>query len=188
MRRRAFSLFELAAACGVLCVLAALLVIPAYSRYASARQAGDAAAILAQDIGYLERYAQDSQPLEGAAIEVHSDDPLRYTAYSGRPSEMDPQSHIREVLLVRDFPEVRLVPGALSSTSPLLFANNGSAQYVASGQWADQHQAVTIVLQSRVDGAGEWVCSGRPLWSTVDLEIDRRGQGKHETPANDFPP
>jgi prepilin-type N-terminal cleavage/methylation domain-containing protein len=149
--RRGFSLFEMLASCAVIAVLASLLVIPSYIRYTKAREVDDASSILAQDIGYLERFAQDSDPLEGATIEVQSDDPLRYTCYSGRPSLMDPQSHIRDVLIVRDFPNVRIEPGALDHASPLLFARNGSLQYVSGGDWNDQHEAFSIELQSRVE-------------------------------------
>jgi prepilin-type N-terminal cleavage/methylation domain-containing protein len=159
--QRGFSLFELLASCAIVAILASLLVIPSYVKYAQARQIDDASAILAQDIGYLERFAQDSDPLEGATIEVQSDDPLRYTCYSGRPSLMDPQSRIRDVLIVRDFPDVRIVPGALSHASPLLFARNGSIQYVADGQWNDQHQTFSIELQSKVE-------AGRTSYLTVD--------------------
>lgn len=149
--QRAFSLLELMVACGVLAVLAALLVIPAYVGYARAREVDDASAVLAADIAYLERFAQDSAPFEGATIEVQSEDPLRYTCYSGRPSSMDPQSYIRGVLFKRTFDNVQLVAGPLHRESPLLFARNGSVQYVAGGQWADQHVPVTIVFRSRID-------------------------------------
>jgi type II secretory pathway pseudopilin PulG len=149
--RRAFSVLELMVVAGLLAILAAMIVIPAYSRYTRGRQAEDAAAELAQDISYLERYAQDSAPYEGATIEVQTNDPLTYTCYSGRPSYMDPQSYIRGVLFVRQFPDVALIPGALSRRSPLLFARNGSVQYVAANQWADQHVPVTFELVSRLD-------------------------------------
>lgn len=134
--------------CAILFGLAALFVIPQYAKYSRARQVDDAAAILAQDIAYLERYAQNSEPYEGATIEVKSNDPLRYTCYSGRPSSLDGVWHIRGVLFARDFPEVALAPGALDRKSPLLFAHNGSVQYISAQQWADQHTPVTIELHS----------------------------------------
>lgn len=151
MMRRGLTVVEMMVVAGLIAMLAAILIIPAYERYARARQAGDAAAVLAQDIGYLERFAQDSAPYEGATIEVDSVDPLVYTCYSGRPSLMDPQSYIRGVLLVRRFPDVALVPGALARNSPVLFARNGSIQYVQGGQWNDQHTPVAIELVSRLD-------------------------------------
>jgi hypothetical protein len=64
---------------------------------------------------------------------------------------MDGQSHIRDVLIVREFPDVALLPGALDRKSPFLFAHNGSVQYVSAQQWADQHAPVTIELHSRVE-------------------------------------
>jgi len=148
---RGHSLFELLVVCAILAGLAALIVIPQYARYARARQVDDAAALLAQDIAYLERFAQNSEPYEGATIEVKSNDPLAYTCYSGRPTSMDGQSHIRGVLIVREFADVALVPGALSRNSPFLFAHNGSVQYVQNDEWADQHAPVTIELRSTVE-------------------------------------
>ena len=144
---RAYALVEVTVVVLILAGLAALL-IPSYVLYAHAREVDDAAVVLAQDIAYLERFAQNSEPYEGATIEVQSDDPLQYTCYSGRPSGMDPQSHIRDVLFVRTYVHVMLLPGALHRNGPLLFAHNGSVQYVADHKWADQHVPVTIQLES----------------------------------------
>ena len=152
MRRRGHTMIELVVVCAILAVIALVTVVPRYVEYARARQTGDAASILSQDIGYLERFAQNSEPFEGATIEIDSADPLKYTCYSGRPSGLDPQSHIRATLFVRSFPDVALGSGPLRRGSPLLFAHNGSIQYVDHGQWADQHQIVTIELRSRSDG------------------------------------
>ena len=149
--RRAFTVLELIVVCAVFSVLALAVVIPQYAGYTRARQVGDAAAILSGDIAYLERFAQNSEPFEGATIEVESDDPLAYTCYSGRPSSFNPQWRIRDVLIVRSFDDVALVPGALHRGGPLLFAHNGSVQYITGNQWADQHAPVTIELRSRTD-------------------------------------
>lgn len=148
---RAFTAIELVVSCAVLGVLALVVFMPRYVEYARARQVDDAATVLSQDIGYLERFAQNSEPFEGATIEIGSLDPLTYTCYSGRPSSLDPQSHIRDVLFARSFPDVALDGGPLRPRTPFLFAHNGSIQYVEHGQWADQHVAVTIELRSRTD-------------------------------------
>lgn len=137
--------------CAIIAVLASVLVVPRYVEYARARQVDDAAAVLAQDIAYVERFAENSGPFEGATIEVRTENPLAYTCYSGRPQGIDPQSQIRSVLLSRSFPDVSLVPGALQRYHPFLFAHNGSVQFIAQHQWADQHQQVTIELRSRVE-------------------------------------
>jgi len=146
-----FTMIELVIVCAILGVIALLTVLPRYVEYSRARQTGDAASVLSQDIGYLERFAQNSEPFEGATIEIDSADPLKYTCYSGRPSGLDPQSHIRATLFVRSFSDVALGSGPLRRGTPFLFAHNGSIQYVDHGQWADQHQVVTIELRSRVD-------------------------------------
>ena len=152
-RARAYTIFELMAVCAILAALAAMVAIPQYAKYTRVREVDDAAAVLAQDIAYLERFAQNSGPFEGATLDVKSDDPLRYMCYSGRPALLDPQSHIRGVLIVRQFENVSLVPGALDRHSPLLFAHNGSVQYVSGNLWADQHVPVTIELRSLGDKA-----------------------------------
>jgi len=153
-RAGAFTTIELIFVCAILSILALLALLPRYVDYARARQVDDAATILSQDIAYLERFAQNSEPYEGATIEVESDDPLEYTCFSGRPARLDPLSHIRSALFVRSFADVALTPGPLGRNSALLFAHNGSIQYVAGQQWADQHAAVTIELRSRDDKAG----------------------------------
>ena len=150
-RDAAYTTIELLVTCAILTIIALLAVLPRYVEYARARQTGDAASILSQDIGYLERFAQNSEPFEGATIEIDSADPLQYTCYSGRPSGLDSQSHIRSTLFVRSFPDVSLGSGPLRRGTPFLFAHNGSIQYVDHGQWADQHEIVTIELRSRVD-------------------------------------
>ena len=165
----AFTIFELIVVCAILAGLAALFVIPQYSKYSRARQVDDAAAILAQDIVYLERYAQNSEPYEGATIEVKSNDPLQYTCYSGRPSSMDALSHIRGVLFVREFPDVALLPGVLDRKSPFLFAHNGSVQYVYGQQWADQHQPVAIELHSSVEHDRNATIDLNPFTGAVSL-------------------
>jgi Tfp pilus assembly protein PilE len=178
-RGRAYTVLELMVVAGLFALLAAMLVIPAYVKYSRAREAGDAAAILAQDISYLERFAQDSAPYEGATIEVETNDPLAYTCYSGRPSGMDPQSYLRTVLYTRRFPDVALTPGALGRSSPLLFARNGSVQYVAQDAWADQHSPVSIELVSRLD---------RSIATTVYLSPFTGGVSLTPLPAGSPPP
>jgi len=153
MRRRAFTTVELLVACAILTVLALVALLPRYVEYTRARQVGDAASVISQDIAYLERFAQNSEPFEGATIEIDSADPLEYTCYSGRPSGLDPLSHIRSALFVRSFPDVAVASGPLHRGSPFLFAHNGSIQYVDHGQWADQHVVVTVELRSRVDAS-----------------------------------
>ena len=167
--RHGFSIVELMVTFGVMAMLASLLIVPAYLNYSKAHQAADAAAILAQDIAYLERFAQDSAPFEGATIEVQREEPFEYTCYSGRPSSLDPQSHIRGVLRARTFANVRLVPGALGRSSPLMFARNGSVQYVAGGIWVDQHVPVAIVLLSREDSSRPASVRLNPFTGAVSL-------------------
>lgn len=166
-RCRAFSLIELTVASLIVAAVAIFFVIPQYARYARAREVGDAAATLVQDIAFLERFAQNSNPYEGATIEVQSDYPFRYTCYSGRPSGMDPQSHIRGVLIERSFPNVMLASGPLRHNSPFLFAHNGSIQFVANQQWNDQHIPVTIGLQSLVDDERTATVSVNPFTGAV---------------------
>jgi len=146
-----FTTIELIVACAIITTLALIAILPRYVEYSRARQVGDAASILSQDITYLERFAQNSEPFEGATIEVDSADPLKYTCYSGRPSGIDPLSHLRATLFVRSFPDVALASGPLRRGSPFLFAHNGSIQYVDHHQWADQHLVVTVELHSHVD-------------------------------------
>lgn len=148
---RAFTILELVVSCAMLAILALVAFLPRYAEYARARQVDDAATVLSQDVAYLERFAQNSEPYEGATIEVSSVDPLAYTCYSGRPSRIDPQSHIRDVLFSRSFPDVELEKGALGPQTPFLFAHNGSIQYAQHGEWADQHVPVTIELRSLED-------------------------------------
>jgi Tfp pilus assembly protein PilE len=170
MNLRGASLIEVLVVCAIAAVLASLVVIPAYDRFARARAVDDAAEILAQDVGLLERFAQNSAPFEGATIEVESEDPLQYSAYSGRPRQMDPQSHIVALLFERRFSDVRLIPGALGRNSAMLFARNGSVQYIAGGQWADQHNPVLILLQSTADTGRQAVISIDPFSGSVSAE------------------
>jgi len=150
-RRTGYTMIEVIAVCAILTALALLALLPRYSDYSRARQVTDAASVLSQDIAYLERFAENSEPYEGATIEIDSADPLKYTCYSGRPSGLDPMSHIRATLFVRSYDDVALASGPLRHENPFLFAHNGSIQYIDHQQWADQHQLVTIELRSRVD-------------------------------------
>ena len=151
VEQEGFTTLELVVACAILTVLALVALLPRYVEYSRARQVNDAATVLSQDIAYLERFAQNSEPYEGATIEIDSTDPLEYTCYSGRPTGLDPQSHLRAALHVRSFPDVALASGPLHAGSPFLFAHNGSIQYLQHQQWADQHQPVTIELRSLTD-------------------------------------
>jgi len=169
--RRAYTVVEMMVVAGIVALLASLLVIPAYQNYQRERQTEDAARQLAQDIGYLERFAQDSAPYEGATIVVQSIDPLSYTCYSGRPTGLDAQSYIRGVLATRTFPEVMLQPGPLSRDSPLLFARNGSVQYVSQDQWADQHDPIAIQLVSRIDPSVTAVVGLDPFTGAASLDV-----------------
>jgi hypothetical protein len=164
---RGASLIEALVVCAIVAMLASLIVIPAYDRFARARAVDDAAAILAQDVGLLERFAQNSAPFEGASIEVQSEDPLHYIAYSGRPNLLDPQSHIVALLFERRFSYVRLLPGALGRNSPMLFPRNGSVQYIAGGRWADQHDPALIRLQSTADPSRQAAVSIDPFTGSV---------------------
>lgn len=158
---------ELVVSCAVLAILALVVVVPRYVEYARARQVDDAATVLSQDIAYLERFAQNSEPFEGATIEIGSADPLTYTCYSGRPSRLDPQSHIRDALFSRSFPDVALDASPLRPESPFLFAHNGSIQYEQHGQWADQHVAVTIEMRSRTERTRTAAVSVDPFTGAV---------------------
>lgn len=172
-RRTAFSTLELMVVCAIFALLIALLVIPAYDRYRRARQVDDAAVQLAADIAYLERYAENSDPFEGATIEVESKDPLRYTGYRGRPTSLDPQSRIRGTLFVRSYSEAALSAGPLAHDSPLMFAHNGSVQYVVGGRWADQHVPVDIVLRSVDDRARLSTVAVDPFTGAVSVSATR---------------
>lgn len=151
--RRAFTVPEMMVVVSIVALLTALAIVPAYTKYQHERQAADAARQLAQDIGYLERFAQDSAPYEGATIVVQTLDPFAYACYAGRPTGLDAESYLRGILIQRTYPDVVLLPGALSRTSPLLFARNGSVQYIAGGKWADQHQPIAIDVISRGDAS-----------------------------------
>jgi Tfp pilus assembly protein PilE len=147
------SLIEAMVVVALVLVLTTAIAIPSYRSYASSRAAADAAATLAGDIGLLERAAQNSNAGEGSSLIVESDGPLRYSCYYGRPTVVDPSSSLGTLIVQRSFPEVVLSGGPISAATPLLFARNGSAQYVdATGKVAPQHATIEFALTSK-DGA-----------------------------------
>jgi hypothetical protein len=57
----------------------------------------------------------------------------------------------------------------MAHDSPMLFARNGSIQYVAAGAWADQHQPVSILLTSRIDRSRTATVGLNPFTGAVSL-------------------
>ncbi len=127
-------------------VLAALVVMPTYRAYVGARAPTDAATTLAEDIALLERAAQNGIAGDGSSLVIVSDNPFAYRCYHGRPSSSDPDSALGSLIVERRFTGVTLEPGPISESSPLLFASNGSAQYVSGGTVANQHATIEFVL------------------------------------------
>ena len=144
--RRGVTLLETLAVAAVISVLAAIAIVPAYRDYQLSRAARDAAQTLAQDLSLAERTAQNGGPYEGATLAVVSNDPFSYEVYRGRPQQLDPRSSLVALVVRRDFPGVSLSGGPISAGTPLLFADNGSAQYRAGGVWPDQHQTIELLL------------------------------------------
>lgn len=146
MNSRAISTLEVMVVIAVLAVLAGTVVMPAYRNYAAARAPADAAATLAEDIALLERAAQNGISGEGASLVIVSEDPLAYRCYRVRPTSVDPDSALGSLIVERRFAGVALGGGPINETSPLLFAGNGSAQYVSGGTVANQHAIIEITL------------------------------------------
>jgi|GEM_PF-1393435 len=141
-----FTLLETLAVAAVIVVLAAIAVLPAYRSYQASRAAGDAAQTLAQDLSLAERVAQNGGPYQGATLYVLSASPFSYEVRRGRPAQLDPRSSLGDVVVRRSFAGVGLSGGPIDGQTPLLFADNGSAQFRAGGAWPDQHQTIELQL------------------------------------------
>lgn len=163
MTQRGATLLEVMVVAVIMLALAAAFALPAYRDYARSRETSDAATRLAEDLEYLSRIAQNGVPNEGASLIVESDRPLSYRGYLGRPAGEDPRSSLRQVLLERTFPDVSLEGGRIGPGTPLLFADNGSAQYEVGGLVASQHQTVTFVLDPT--GSGKSASVGLNLFT-----------------------
>lgn len=137
--QRGFTVLEVIVAAAITALIAVAVIVPAYPTYARARAARDAGATLAQDLELLERSAQNGVDMQGATLEIDSLSPLGYSCYHGRPAELDPHTTLGALIVRRTFPDVSLGTGPINTSTPLLFASNGSAQYFDGTQWVDQH-------------------------------------------------
>ena len=146
LRSRGVSYLELLSALALLAILLAAVIIPSYRTFSAQRAAREAAITLAEDIALLQRSAQNGSYAEGSSLVVNSVDPLSYVGYHGRPSDVDPASKLGAPIVTRTFQGVALAGGPINGSTPLLFASNGSAQYVASGSIANQHQVIAVTL------------------------------------------
>jgi len=151
--RRGFTLLEMLVTVSILMLAAALVLITPFRAYMHARAAADAASTLAQDLALLERVAQNGGVNDGATLEIISADPLIYECYYGRPNAIDPSSTLGSLIVRRSYDDVALTSGPIDASTPLLFASNGSAQYVSAGMWADQHQTIELTLTPSADAA-----------------------------------
>ena len=145
-------MLELTILAGLLFVLIGMVIAPQYRQYALSRASKDAATTLSADLAYLERAGQNSNAEEGSTLVVESTNPFSYRGYLGRPRSLDPSTKLEQVLLHRTFPGVRLSEGPIGIQTPLLFANNGSAQYETGGNIASQHQTIGFTLTSDTGG------------------------------------
>jgi len=152
MRQRGVTLVELFVVIAIITVLTGLVVVPAYRSYIAARGPSDAAEVLAEDLTLLERAAQNGHTNEGASLIIVSADPFVYRCHRGRPSSVDPNSALGAVLVERRFPDVTLEEGPIGVSTPLLFASNGSAQYVSDAGVASQHATIAFDLGQRHGG------------------------------------
>lgn len=146
MNKRGMTLLEMLTVVAMLAVASALFLITPFRSYMHARAARDAATTMAQDIAWLERIAQNGGVNDGATLQIDSIDPLVYDCYYGRPNALDPNSTLGPLIVHRSFDDVALSAGPIDASTPLLFADNGSIQYVSAGLWADQHQTVELTL------------------------------------------
>jgi prepilin-type N-terminal cleavage/methylation domain-containing protein len=159
---KGFTLLELLVTVSILMLAAALILITPFRAYMHARAASDAASTLAQDLALLERVAQNGGINDGATLEIISTDPLVYECRYGRPNAIDSNSTLGPLIAHRSFADVALTRGPIDVSTPLLFASNGSAQYVSAGTWADQHQTIELTLASSADDTRA---------STIDLNL-----------------
>lgn len=148
MTQRGATLTELFVVVAIVTVLAGLVVVPAYRSYAAARAPVDAAQVLAEDLTLLERTAQNGHSHEGASLIIVSANPFAYRCHRGRPASVDPNSALGALLVERRFPDVTL-SGPIDPSTPLLFASNGSAQYVSGGIVANQHATIDFALAQK---------------------------------------
>ncbi|MBV8170848.1 MAG: prepilin-type N-terminal cleavage/methylation domain-containing protein [Candidatus Eremiobacteraeota bacterium] len=162
MNERGMTLLEVLAAVAILAIASALFLITPFRSYMHARAAADAATTMAQDVALLERIAQNGGANDGATLQVDSVNPLVYDCYYGRPNALDPNSTLGAPIVHRAFSDVALSSGPIDAGTPLLFADNGSVQYVSAGLWADQHQTIELTLTPSSDG-------GRSAKLDVDL-------------------
>lgn len=152
MTPRGTSYLEALIILALILVLVGAVVVPAYRSYSASRASRDAATTLAEDIALLERAAQNGRFNEGSSLIIVSENPFIYQCYDGRPSYVDPNSKLESLIVERSFPGVVLTGGPINSSTPLLFASNGSAQYAASGAIAPQHQIVEFSLTQKGGG------------------------------------
>lgn len=150
---RGVTLLELIVTASIIAIAGVLVFAVPFRDYARSRAASDAAATLAQDLALLERVAQNGGANDGATLMIVSDNPLVYECRYGRPNALDPNSTLGATIVRRFFTGVVLEAGPIDATTPLLFASNGSAQYVTRGAWADQHQTVELRLIPSSDEA-----------------------------------
>jgi type II secretory pathway pseudopilin PulG len=149
---RGVTLLEAMIAVAVIVVLIASAGLPAYRSYAAARASADAAEVLAADLALLSEAAKNSNDDQGATLLVESINPFSYSGYLGRPTAIDPRTKLGGLLVRRSFPGVMLRGGPIGPATPLLFANNGSAQYETGGTIALQHAMVSFELTSVAGG------------------------------------
>lgn len=148
---RGVTYFELLTVLALLVLLAGAIVVPDYRAFAAHRAARHAASTLAEDLALLQRSAQNSTGARGSSLIIVSSDPLSYDCYRGRPPDVDPSATLGDLLIERVFPGVRLLGGPINPATPLLFASNGSAQYLAGHVVADQHQTIEFALAPSAD-------------------------------------
>jgi type II secretory pathway pseudopilin PulG len=160
-RSRGATLVEMTLVAAILLLLAAAFGVPGYRSYADSRANRDAAAVLASDLSFLVRAAQNAPDEQGTTLVVESTAPFAYGGYLGRPRNLDPRTRLGTKLFERSFPHVHLSEDPINAQTPLLFASNGSAQYeTANGVIAPQHATIDFVLSGG---------SGKPATVTLDL-------------------
>jgi Tfp pilus assembly protein PilE len=152
VKQRGTSYLEVLVVVAVIAVLAGAVIVPGYRSYTLSRAPADAAARLAEDLALLERTAQNGTRNEGSSLIIVSANPLVYRGYRGRPASVDPNSSLRALLIERRFANVALALGPIGTSSPLLFASNGSAQYVSGGVIMIQHAVVEFALAGTSGG------------------------------------